>query len=190
MFSRDSELYGWGGLNEAMFLLVNRHHGPTLDSIALAITALGHPKLYPFYLAIALSWSAWRPASLPLRNVATFAIGYVVLSMVLVPVLKGMLDFPRPLAVLGEHVVTIVGKPDAAHSFPSGHAAFAVLVAASLAPGIARAAQIALAIFALLVCVSRLSTGAHFPADVLVGALLAIAVAAAVRRYVPNRKRG
>jgi len=86
--------------------------------------------------------------------------------------------------------VIVVGPPEFHHSFPSGHATFSVLLAAALSPGVPRAAKWALWVFAMLVCVSRVSVGAHFPADVLAGALLAAAtvlVVAAAMRAVSAR---
>jgi len=179
--------YDWSGLNAQLFRLVNGWHAPWLDATMIAATALGHPSLYPIYVAIALLWSRARPASVPPSNVAVFAVGYVLTSVLAVPALKRVFDFPRPVQALGEAAVTLVGRPDAIHAFPSGHAAFAVLMAASLGPGATRPVRWALITFALLVCASRVSVGAHFPADVLAGALLALAIAALVRALVPER---
>ncbi len=104
-----------------------------------------------------------------------------------VPALKRAFDFPRPVKVLGEAAVTLVGRSDEMHAFPSGHAAFAVLIAASLAPGSTRPVRGALAAFALLVCASRISVGAHFPADVVGGALVALAIAALLHALLAER---
>lgn len=179
--------YDWFGLNTQWFRLVNGWHAPWLDATMIAASALGHPSLYPFYVAIALLWSRARPASLPAANVVVFAVGYLLTSVLVVPALKRVFDFPRPAKALGEAAVTLVGRSDELHAFPSGHAAFAVLMAASLAPGSTAPLRWALVAFALLVCVSRLSVGAHFPADVVAGALLALAVAALLHALLPQR---
>jgi len=179
--------YDWYGLNVHLFRLANGWHAPWLDATMIAVTALGHPSLYPFHIAIALLWSRARPASLPPGNIAVFAVGYVLTSVLIVPVLKRAFDFPRPVKALGEAAVTLVGRSDELHAFPSGHAAFAVLMAASLAPGATRPVRWALVAFAMLVCVSRVSVGAHFPADVVAGALLALAIAALVRALLRQR---
>ena len=146
----------------------------------LTASALGHPNQYPYYLAIALS-CCWRwPARLAPRNVVVFAVGFVLVSALLVPMLKAGLGLARPLAALGAAAVTLVGEPESSPAFPSGHAAFAVLAAAALAPGTARAVRISLRLFAIGVCLSRISVGAHFPADVLGAALLSLAVVKAL----------
>lgn len=185
-FSRDSAWYDWYGLNDALFLFLNGFHAVWFDRFMQGLTSLGHPALYPFYIALALCWSLARPASLPLRNVAVFAVAYVSVSVILVPVLKGALDFPRPATVLGELAV-IIGAPDRAQSFPSGHAAFTVALAASLGAGLGRTTRLVLATFAVMVCVSRIVVGAHFPADVVAGAVLALAMVAMAHVVVPRR---
>lgn len=179
--------YDWYGLNTQLFRLVNGWHAPLLDATMDAASTLGHPTLYPLYVAIALLWSRARPASLPATNVVVFAVGYLLTSAMAVPALKRAFDFPRPVKVLGEAAVTLVGRSDEMHAFPSGHAAFAVLIAASLAPGSTRPVRGALAAFALLVCASRISVGAHFPADVVGGALVALAIAALLHALLAER---
>lgn len=173
--------YDWFGINTHLFLTINGFHSPALDAFMLAATTTSHPSFYPFYIAIAILFSQVRPASLPLRNVAVFSLSYIITSALIVPMLKSGFDFPRPAQVLGETVVKLVGSPDPNHSFPSGHAAFAVMTAASLCPCIPRAAQFSLIAFAILACVSRVWVGAHYPADVLAGALIAILTVLIVR---------
>jgi len=173
--------YDWSGLNSQIFLIVNGARLPEFDAFMLGLSMLSHPALYPVYVAIALCWSRARPASLPISNVVVFTIGYVLTSMLIVPALKVGFDFPRPAQVLGEAAVRIIGMSDLNHSFPSGHAAFAVLMAASLMPRIASGAQLALIVFAALACVSRIWVGAHYPADVLAGALIALVIVSLVR---------
>ena len=177
-------LYDWFGINQQLFILINKIHTPILDQFMLLVTSLGHPRLYPFYIAAALLLMWLRPSLMPQRNVVTFALSYVVTSIYFVPLLKSLLNFPRPLSLLGEQNVTILGNPDAIHSFPSGHSAFVILMAASLVPGIPRPGQISLIIFALLVCVSRVFVGAHFPADIAGSLMLALAVVFSVRSII------
>ena len=60
------------------------------------------------------------------------------------------------------------------HSFPSGHSTFVFLLLTSLAPGAAWPIRWLLLGLALWVSWARIAVGAHFPADVLGGALLGI----------------
>jgi membrane-associated phospholipid phosphatase len=74
-------------------------------------------------------------------------------------------------------------------AMPSGHAttAFAVLVAfGTLWPR----ARTALLIYALLIAISRVVVTAHYPTDVLAGALVGVVGAMMVRRYFALRRLG
>ena len=179
-----NNLYDWFGINQELFMLINKMHTPVIDQFMLLVTSLGHPRLFPFYIAVALLITWLKPNAMPLRNIVTFALSYIVTSAFFVPLLKSLLDFPRPLIILGEQNVTILGNPDTIHSFPSGHAAYVILMTASLLPGIPRSGKVMLIIFALLVCLSRVSVGAHFPADVVASLILALAVVFTVRTVI------
>jgi len=170
--SPTNPLYAWGGLNRLLFLQINGFHAPFWDALMLAMTALGDHGNFLHYLAIALLVSIWRPSWLPRRNVLVFFVGYGITALIAIQ-LKHWLDFPRPLLALGQNLVHVVGRPELHHSFPSGHATFAALLAASLSYQAAYPLRWLLWIYALLVCLSRPALGAHFPADVLGGALIA-----------------
>lgn len=184
--STGNPAYDWFGLNRELFLFVNGMQTPFVDWLMILASALGHPQTYPFYLA-ALLWLHWRRGAIALRGLATLAIAYPTVSMAIVPFMKASLDFPRPITALGPETVAILGAVETSGAFPSGHAAFAVLMAASLMPGASRAARLALATGAILVCLSRVWVGAHFPADVVGGALISIAGVAAIRIAIGER---
>ena len=179
-------MYDWFGLNRELFLVINGLHTPLLDWLMVSASAIGHPRMYPFYMAVLLLLH-WRGRAVALRGLATLAIAYPVVSMAIVPAMKASLDLPRPLAALGPDAVTLLGEVETNGAFPSGHAAFAVLIAASLMPGASRAARIGLAMTAFLVCLSRVWVGAHFPADIVGGALISIACVAAIRVAIGER---
>ena len=180
--SPDNPLYAWGGLNHLLFVWINGFHNPYWDALMLTMTTLGDHANYPVYMALALLLSAWRPLWLPRNNVLIFGVGYVITGLIVMQI-KPLLDFPRPLLALGEQWVHVIGRPEFHHSFPSGHATFAVLLAASLAYQSARPLRWGLWGFALLVCASRPVLGAHFPADVLGGALIACLTVGSLRWF-------
>ena len=190
-------LYDWGGLNVTLFHAINANHVAWLDRLMLALTWAGDHDRFSLYLAVLALVTWWRfsrdPASPATRvwmlALATFSIGYLLDGMLVIG-LKSVFDFPRPPAVLPADGLVIVGQPEFRHSFPSGHASFATLVAAVLWPQAKNlATRVALALFVIGVCLSRPYLGMHFPVDVLFGSLksllLAVAIRATLTKWMP-----
>ncbi|PKO83246.1 MAG: phosphoesterase [Betaproteobacteria bacterium HGW-Betaproteobacteria-11] len=185
-----SVLYDWGGLNLWLFHAINDLRSAWLDAFILFGSWLGDPDRFWLFLALALlfAWRggvahdgargrAWR------ITLVVFVLGYG-LDGLLVHGLKLWLDFPRPPLALPAASLHIVGEAVFRRSLPSGHAAFAMLVAASFWPRANRPVRLLLAGFALWVGLSRVSLGAHFPADVIAGWLLAFGVVRLLYRLV------
>ena len=179
--------YDWGGTNVWLFHAINDIRFDGLDQFMLLGTALGDHTLFPFYLAV-LALCA-LVVNMPVQDSALYRISVsrwiaviVVFSVAylldgwLLGVLKPLLDFPRPPLALPQGSVNIIGTPEYHHSLPSGHSSFAMLVTASLWPILNRRWRVTGAFFVLWVGVSRMSLGAHFPADVLAGFLSSLAV--------------
>ena len=119
-------------------------------------------------IAIGLTWwlgdSEWKDLAVAL------ATGVIVTALAVL-VIKLIVRRERPAGEWGG----IYRKTDP-HSFPSGHAARAVMVAVT-ALGLAPAwLGIALCIWAPLVCLSRVVMGVHYLFDVLAGMLLGSAI--------------
>jgi membrane-associated phospholipid phosphatase len=182
-------LYDWGGANVWLFHRINDLRAGWLDHVMLTGTWLGDHDRFPLYAAALALIALIRVAR---QNVAhgptvgwfgvltVFCVAYVV-DGVLVGFLKDWFDFPRPAAVLPPDSIFVIGDLEYRHSFPSGHAAFATTLAASLWSILRLRGRVAAGVFVAWVCLSRVSVGAHFPVDVLAGALLALAVVALVR---------
>jgi membrane-associated phospholipid phosphatase len=88
--------------------------------------------------------------------------------------LKVWIPLPRPAAVLDAGQITVIGARLMAHSFPSGHtvSAFSFVVAWLALFGWWRTLPIVA--IAALVGYSRIAVGAHWPVDVLAGALIGL----------------
>lgn len=86
---------------------------------------------------------------------------------------KTAVPLPRPAAVIDAAQITIIGAKLTAHSFPSGHtvSAFSFVVAWLALLGW-RAAPLVL--LAALAGFSRVAVGAHWPVDVLAGAMVGL----------------
>lgn len=188
-----SMLYDWGGLNLWLFHAINDLRAPGIDSFMVLGSWLGDPDRFWIYLTagVLCGWvgtargrrqGRQEQAFAWLSTLAVFCTGYA-LDGAIVAGLKSWLDFPRPPLALPPESLHIVGEAVFRHSLPSGHAAFAMLVAASFWPQTWRPLRLGLALFVLWVSLSRMSLGAHFPADVLAGWLIAFGVVNLLYRF-------
>jgi signal peptidase II len=169
-------LYDWNGLNVAWFGTINQATPDWLAPLAQLGSALGSYWGGPFLLIALLLWFRHLDAATETQAAAVrvqaqrFALG-LALAWLGVAMLKLIVDFPRPMAALPD-LVRIIGEPELQHSFPSGHAAYTMLAAASLWPLAARRVRALLVAWLAWVAWSRIAVGAHFPADVIAGFLI------------------
>jgi undecaprenyl-diphosphatase len=107
-----------------------------------------------------------------------------IAAMLLVRLLKEAIGRPRPLNDFAELIasgavsVHVLFEPLRQFSMPSGHATLAFASATALARLHGRYAALFLGA-AVLVALSRIYVGAHFPSDVVVGAAVGAGVAIA-----------
>jgi undecaprenyl-diphosphatase len=93
-------------------------------------------------------------------------------------VVKALVERERPLYSVAEAIIRETNS--ARLGFPSGHSVFAFALAGLLAPHLGRRGQITVYTLAVLNGVARIYLGAHNPLDVVAGAGLGIAIAAAL----------
>lgn len=186
--------YDWGGLNAWLFHVINNVRGSFIDAVMQFGTDLGDHANFPLYIAAAAIAGLTLSARAAARDhgvadavlwawmvtLAVFACANAVDGL-LIGWLKEWLDFPRPPQALSPESLHVIGAPKYSHSLPSGHAAFAMTVAASLWPVLIRPARIGLVVYVLWVGLSRVSLGMHFPADVISGYALALIVVLPLR---------
>jgi membrane-associated phospholipid phosphatase len=94
----------------------------------------------------------------------------VILATLWVHGLKNPIDHVRPPAVIPPELLHIIGPAHHYGSFPSGHSTTIFTVAGILSLHLRRSALIWLVAAALLVGLSRIAVGVHWPLDVLGGA--------------------
>ncbi len=192
-----SIFYDWGGLNVWLFHLINGFHVDWLDRCMLLGTQLAEHSNFNFYLAglvlIAILSTRDRDRKslqLWLGVITVFALGFLLDGM-LVGMLKDWYAFPRPELALPPGSMIVVGSPEhnLQHSLPSGHTSFAMLIAASLWPVMGRYWRTLAVGFVLWAGLSRISLGAHFPADVVAGALSCLLLVWLIRNLVQGMQR-
>lgn len=111
-----------------------------------------------------------------IQRVAIDALTTLVVSHLAVQLVKRTVSRPRPSRAIAR--AALVEDPDR-FSFPSGHSAAAMSVAFAYAVAYpALAAPIVMV--AMVVGLSRVALGVHYPGDVLVGQMLALLTGAVV----------
>jgi membrane-associated phospholipid phosphatase len=151
-----------GGYHAA-FVPLHAALGSLLPDVAWAlVTRLGDERVL---LVLTLLFARRRPEIFWAMVLAT------VMAVLYARSLKHVVDALRPPAVLPGDMLHVIGPVLRSHSFPSGHTTsvfvFAGVLFAFARRGSTRAALLGLAI---LVGLSRVALGVHWPQDVLAGA--------------------
>lgn len=163
------------GLDTAIFKLVNTGLASrALDPVMLAITGLGTGAAQ-VALSLALVTIGWYKDRLNIRQAGYAGMAACAFSCIVIAIFKSIWSRPRPMLALFD--VRVVGGPLFVNSFPSGHTVTAWAVAVACGAFVPRLKYVLLPL-AALVGVSRVYVGAHFPLDVVFGALSGAVVGA------------
>lgn len=170
-------LIGWpylDALDKGLMALVQEHRQAWLDDVMVAVTRVGDFRTQ--FIAGALL--AVLLAALRLWRHALFAAGTMVGTALLNTTLKHLFSRARP---------EVIADPLSAFSMPSGHssASFAfflvlgVLASREKSPRVRLTWMLLAVIPAATIALSRVYLGAHWPSDIVAGALLGASVCAA-----------
>lgn len=140
------------------------------------VTVLGDGALI-WIVAAALMLCTKRYRKTGIAVAVALLISYLVTNLIL----KNLVMRPRPYEVI-EGLQALVG-PLRDSSFPSGHATSSMASGFVIFHGSPRYLGIPAFVLAVLICLSRLYLGVHFPTDVLAGALIGL-FAAFSAKYV------
>ncbi len=157
----------------------------SLDPIMVALSSKGLPVLaYAYFLNKA--WQRWgRNMMWPVVIwLLTVGCADALSSKVAKPYFKRV----RPCFRQELQVRTPAGPAGSQYGFVSSHAAnaWALYTLVPLSLGMRKPERLAWAFLALLISISRVYLGVHFPADVAGGALLGLLLAALVFRLKPG----
>ncbi len=163
-------------LDQALFFLVYRPAPPSAWLLFMAaLSAIGGG----YALLGIVPWLFVARA----RRVVLGLLGAVVLTALVVFLMKQGFGRVRPYAALAG-VEALALTPPRDPSFPSGHAAGSACFAAYFAHRARPVRSALLALAALLVALSRVVLGVHFPLDTLVGLGIGAVIGAGVARLV------
>jgi len=154
------------------FVAVNNSHIPSLNGFMILLTQYGREVFWIVTSIILFIFGGW----LGKKTAVIIAIS----MLVLIPIgslAKELVARERPIIPQSDSI--FASESDS--SFPSGHATIvstgaAVVLALFRNTGRKLAISIGIAIEALLVCISRVYVGGHYPTDVIGGILLGVGV--------------
>lgn len=150
----------------AIFFLFNRKlRCQFLSFLMKCITQLGSTTFSIILAAAMLIIGRDLPEKAALRLTIV-----LILSQVIAQTIKRIVDRPRPYKTLKQ--VIAIKPPACKYSFPSGHTCAAFSMAFVLAKGLPTLSPFFFGM-ALLVGISRMYLGFHYPTDVTVGAVIA-----------------
>jgi undecaprenyl-diphosphatase len=148
------------------------HRGAAHPGLLRLLRVCSRAGDWPMWVMVVLLLTAAGPGRWRHHGVVMLALGTV--NLLSYWALKRLTRRPRPCSQC-PGIRACVPTPDV-FSFPSGHALHATAFALVLGAWLPAWAPV-LALFALLVAVSRVVLGMHYPSDVLVGCLIGASTA-------------
>jgi membrane-associated phospholipid phosphatase len=160
-------------LNTAGFFILNHAASALPNWLWASLTITGHTSMVFALLTPLLTPHAKTKGSVV---VITTLFVCAVIGGLAATILKESFQLPRPPAVLSAESFHLIGHKLELVSFPSGHTLTAFAVATLLILGFALKGWRLYGLIALagLVGMSRIAVGAHWPLDVLAGAVVGV----------------
>ncbi|MCX8052908.1 MAG: phosphatase PAP2 family protein [Armatimonadetes bacterium] len=156
---------------------------PMLDALMLVASAFGTGAAQ-VGIALTVTMFGWVLNRVDLRRSGYAGVIACAAAGIFVQLVKALWNRPRPLAVVFD--ARAVGAPLFSGSFPSGHATTAFAVAVAMSSFVPKAGYVLIPL-ALLVSVSRIYVGVHFPVDIVFGAVLGTLIGAGCAQIMRSR---
>jgi undecaprenyl-diphosphatase len=158
--------------DSSAFLIINSSHSQALNQLMISLTKYGREVFWPIAIILLFVLGGWRGKKT--------AVVIALSMLVLIPLgilAKDIVARPRPSIPKSDFLI----PSDSEYAYPSGHA---MIVSAGAAVAIMMfrdtqrrlAISLALSAEAVLVCLSRVYVGGHYPLDVIGGILLGVGV--------------
>jgi len=154
---------------DLLYMINGASGSKALDAIMLALTEFGGSLFWLLFIIV-----LWVYGESKERRFAIFLTIAMITSGILGLFLKAFLYRPRPYEALTG--IKLIGVEEHGSSFPSGHSFRAFTVSTLAFRRYGRNAS-PLLILSLLVTVSRVYLGAHYPTDTIAGAFLGLSIA-------------
>lgn len=151
-----------------------------LNPIVLLLTSLGNAGIVWIVLAaMLLVQKKYKKTGLAMA--ISLLIGFFITNLLL----KNWVCRPRPYNVIPElHALVTAGD----WSFPSGHSTCSMAGAVPMFCELPKKMGVPALVLAVLICLSRLYVGVHYPTDVLCGALVGVFAAVCAMRITRGKK--
>ncbi|MBE6972982.1 MAG: phosphatase PAP2 family protein [Ruminococcaceae bacterium] len=172
-------LLEWEGA--ALLWIQEYLRGPLTDPVFSFYTQLGNVGM--IWIALSLLMLCFkRTRRAGVAGLLALAVGFVLTNLTIKPLVGRV----RPwLTVEGLNALVTEHDP---HSFPSGHTCAALAAACAWRPYLPKRWGNAALICAVLMGLSRLYVGVHFPTDVLAGAVIGCLSGWAVNKKILSHR--
>lgn len=169
-------------LDGAVLLWIQEYlRGPLPDTFFVFYTTLGNAGLVWLVLSVLmLCFKSTRKAGV--TALLALVVGFIFTNVLLKP----MVQRTRPWLVV-EGLTALIAEGDP-HSFPSGHTCAAFAAALAWRPYLSKRWGNTALVCAVLMGLSRLYVGVHFPTDVLAGALVGCLSGWLANRLVKSKR--